>query len=340
MEKFLFILEAILCLIVFVIVVTPRLIDYVYKRDQLKLVKKGYLRPFKAYTKCHKLDDATEIVLVELSEISSLHREMLLVYNYSLGRQAAAKFVEIFYKKVELWDFFKEFLSKKGRYEIDALIKNGDKVSQAFIIEWIEQGGTLSDNQITALSDSENLRYIFKKYCETYPFLEEVAERRLVELASKDESFFKVLSKYIRQKENCSTREIDSTAEDELFKHKELFDILVMYIKITRECPTGENFQVLASYAKEEKRYWKLLLDLFEMTRRPSDELIEYGINNADEDFLNKLNVFIEKNGLKERHQILLAKAHRHGGSKYLKCLETQIEYHGLCESARDILIL
>ena len=113
-----------------------------------------------------------------------------------------------------------------------------------------------------------------------------------------------------------------------------------MYIKITRKCPTGEDFQVLASYAKEEKRYWKLLLDLFEITRKPSDELIEYGINNADEDFLNKLNVFIEKNGLKERHQILLAKAHRHDGSKYLKCLETQIEYHGLCESARDILIL
>ena len=143
MEKFLFILEAILCLIVFVIVVTPRLIDYVYKRNQLKLVKKGYKWLFKTYTKCHKLDDATEIVLVELCETSPLHREMLLVYNYSLGRQAAAKFVEIFYKKVELWDFFKEFLSKKGRYEIDALIKNEIQIISCSIMVRICESHTV-----------------------------------------------------------------------------------------------------------------------------------------------------------------------------------------------------
>jgi len=252
MENFLFILAIITSVIVayFVIVAIPRLFDYVYWRNQLKLVKKGFMYPFKAYTEHRKLNDETEIMLVELSETSPTHREMLLVYKFSLCKQAAEKFVEIFYKKVELWNFFREFLSEKGWYEIDTLIKMGDKVSQSFIIECIEQGGTLSDNQIIALSDSENLRYIFKKYCETYPFLEGVAERQLVKLASKDESFSKVLSKHIKHRENCSKKEIDFRAEDELFKHKELFDILVMYIKITRECPTGTKFQVLASYAK------------------------------------------------------------------------------------------
>lgn len=336
-------------------VAIPNTLEKIYMMNQLKYVEKirfpRYKRWFKWYINVRRrsLNNKTEVRLVELSETSQAHREMLMLYDANLYRQAAEKYVKIFLKP-ETYELFK---SREVRFyhELDVVIKkaaDGDELSQKFLLEYAEEGRRFSDDQITTLTANEKLKHIFRRYCENYSFIGGSAEMRLVELSPNDEAFYKVLSKYISGKKSSSPKKIAYKAEIELFRHKELFDIQVEYIKITGKCPPWESFQLLVNHAKDEKRYKELLLNLFDITLDPSDELVEYAIDSNDEDFLRKLNVFIgktnkgnaaERNGLNERQQIMLSKAYNKNGL-YRTCLETQIEIHGLCEKAKCILSL
>lgn len=330
------------------VVTISNLLENIYKKNQLEYVEKGYKWWFKWFTivRHRILDDETEVRLVELGETSPVHREMLMLYKAHLCNHAAEIYVDIFLKP----ETYKLFKSRRARFhdELDILIKKaayGDELSQRFLLEYVEECRMLTYDQVTVLSANEKLKHIFRRYCENRTFLEDLAERKLVELSPNDEAFYKVLSKYIEDKEHCSPKKIDSEAEIELFKHKELFDIQVKYIKITRECPTGKSFETLANHAKEDPLYKDLLLSLFDITLEPSDELIEYAIESNDEDFLIKLNSFVKENELDENQQAMLSQAfildaYSKNRKLYRACLMTHITMYELCENAKQILLL
>ena len=332
----------------FFIVIICNLLENIYKKNQVKYVEKGYERRFKWFICVRRriLNDETEVRLVELSETSPVHREMLMLYEAQLSYHAAEIYVGLFLKP-ETYELFK---SREVRFyhELDVVIKkaaDGDELSKQFLLEYAEDGRSFSDEQITNLSADEKLKHIFKKYCENNSFLKELEEERLIELSCNDESFFEVLSKYIENKKHCSRKEIGSSAEIELYKHKKLFDIQVSYIKITKKCPTGEPFQLLANHAKEEKRYKELLLSLFDVAKKPSDELIEYAIESNDKDFLIRLNSFVKENELDENQQAMLSQAfildaYSKNRKLYRACLMTHITMYELCENAKQILLL
>lgn len=330
MENYLLILLLASVLGVIIGTYLPRLIDYIYEKNQIKFVKRGY-RPFlKTYPKNRKLEDETEVLLVKLAETSPLHMETLILYRFSLCKQAAEEFAKIFLNS-EGYSLFINYLDKSIAPDsvVDVLIRSQSTMSQQLLNDYAHK---LSTDQLIQLADDKNLDYIFKEACKRKYHLSSQVLSILIDKAAKDKSFKKVLASYINGLKRCSPKNFDTVNEIKLASYSELSDLLIEYVKISKELSTDAQ-KLLANTGRlvEGTHILHYLLKTVQL----SNPLFEF-IFQRD---IEMLNTYIEENGLTTEQQILLVKTYKID-SRYYECLETQILRYDLCEKAKTILMI
>lgn len=332
MENHLFpiLFASILVLSVIIAVYLPRFLDYICEKNQIKFVKLGYKLFLKTYPRNRKLEDETEVVLVKLAEKSPLHMETLLLYRFPLCKQAAEEFVKIFLNS-EGYSLFVNYLDKSIAPDsvMDVLIRDQSTMSQHLLSDYAYK---LSTDQLIQLADDKNLDYIFKEACKRKHHLSNQVLSILIDKAAKDRFFKEVLASYIDGLKRCSPKSFDKFNEMKLASYGELSDLLIEYVKISKELSTDAQ-KLLANTGRfvDGTHILHYLLKTVQL----SNPLFEFIFKHD----LGMLNTYIKENELTTEQQILLVKAYK-ADSRYHECLETQILFYDLCEKAKTILMM